>query len=304
MMGPFRRLFAREPAARGVRVALFGKHPGWDDHIDDQGVETEGLVETRRLLYAEGIGGNIDSGAWQRLGEHARLPEFGHAFLWDRGKSVVVGRMWGSSDGRGRSAYPLVACAEAPAGTAAWAGERLLPILDGLEAACRATRDAARVVEGVAVAQRQAAVLAPPEPRDGVAPGATQRLAARSGMGEEEMARVLYHIERESPSLLRGRNDRVRGEPDPAHARVPAAGERAESLSAWWGFLREHVRPNVPCLVVRADGRGWADLVIGSPTPASLFCLRATEAGLPLTTEVPYEVSTSARERVMRPQIR
>ena len=47
-----------------VGLAAFGKHPGWDDHVEDLGLETESLNLAKTLLYVNGIGGQIDSGAW------------------------------------------------------------------------------------------------------------------------------------------------------------------------------------------------------------------------------------------------
>ena len=65
-----------------LNLGAFGKHPGWDDHIDDLGLETDRLVEVRRRLYAEGISSNVDSGAWDKLEDGARLPVFEHLILW------------------------------------------------------------------------------------------------------------------------------------------------------------------------------------------------------------------------------
>ena len=47
-----------------VRLAAFGKHPAWNDHMEDIGLDTLALVEAKRYLYVQGISGQIDSGAW------------------------------------------------------------------------------------------------------------------------------------------------------------------------------------------------------------------------------------------------
>ena len=57
----------KEVAQARVHVAAFGKHPGWDDHIEEIGLDSDLLVKAKRLLYTEGIAGNIDSGAWEKL---------------------------------------------------------------------------------------------------------------------------------------------------------------------------------------------------------------------------------------------
>src|SRR5947208_3276593 len=53
-----------EPA---LYLAAFGKHPGWNDHLDDLGLDTDALINAKRLLYIQGISQNIDSGAWDKL---------------------------------------------------------------------------------------------------------------------------------------------------------------------------------------------------------------------------------------------
>src|SRR5690349_20968731 len=90
-----RRLTGRgAPRAAEIHVAVFGKHPGWDDHVG-VGVDTERLATVRQSLYVEGIAGNIDSGTWDRLEASQRVPAFDHAMLWhERKGDIVVGRFW------------------------------------------------------------------------------------------------------------------------------------------------------------------------------------------------------------------
>jgi len=47
----------RRAGAGGAYVALaaFGKHPGWDDHVEDLGLETESLNLAKTVLYIDGI---------------------------------------------------------------------------------------------------------------------------------------------------------------------------------------------------------------------------------------------------------
>ncbi len=111
-----------EPAAH---LAAFGKHPGWNDHLDDLGLDTNPLVSAKRMLYMQGISQNIDAGAWEALeaGEPgasraaiARLDLFRHDFLWNlpdgNNQALLAGRLWSSSDGKGRAKYPMVLCAQ------------------------------------------------------------------------------------------------------------------------------------------------------------------------------------------------
>ena len=45
-MSRFLKVFLRDPLSARIQVAGFGKHPAWDDHIDDIGLNTESLVLT------------------------------------------------------------------------------------------------------------------------------------------------------------------------------------------------------------------------------------------------------------------
>ena len=99
-------------SGRQVFLAAFGKHPGWDDHIsEDLGLETESLLMVKNLLYLQGIGGQIDRGEWDKLEPHQQVSGFKHIFVWQRGDQRIIGRMWSSSDGKGRTRYPMIVCA-------------------------------------------------------------------------------------------------------------------------------------------------------------------------------------------------
>ena len=95
-----------------INLAAFGKHPGWDDHIPGIGLETEGLANLKQLLYVTGIGGQIDSGGWEKLEAGKRLEGFDHTFLWQRQGQLLLGRLWSSTDRKGRAKYPMVICVE------------------------------------------------------------------------------------------------------------------------------------------------------------------------------------------------
>ena len=109
-MTRFLKVFLRDRLDQPVRLAGFGKHPAWDDHIDDIGLTTETLVITRRILYSEGIASQLSSGAWNRLEENAQVLEFDHRFVWSREAQSVIGGIWASSDGKGRGRFPIIVC--------------------------------------------------------------------------------------------------------------------------------------------------------------------------------------------------
>jgi hypothetical protein len=133
------------PSGRYVGLAAFGKHPGWDDHVEDLGLETESLNIAKTLFYVNGIGGQIDSGAWERLEAAQQLPAFKHVFLWQRSGQFLIGRLWSSSDGKGRKRYPMVICLHFIGVTLGWAIRQALPTLAELEAALVQTNSADEV---------------------------------------------------------------------------------------------------------------------------------------------------------------
>ena len=133
-------------SGRYIALAAFGKHPGWDDHIEDLGLETESLNLAKRVLYVQGVGGQIDRGAWEKLKEEQRIPAFNHTFVWRRGGAFLIGRMWSSSDGKGRTRYPMIVCAHCVGVPLTWGWQMVLPRLLDLEKACQ--------LRGILVSQR------------------------------------------------------------------------------------------------------------------------------------------------------
>src|SRR5881409_1524318 len=98
-MSDFYRRFLSEdvrklgaPNGRQVFLCAFGKHPGWDDHVEDLGLDTESLIFAKTLLYVEGIGGQIDRGDWEKLEPQQQISAFKHLFVWQRGGQFLVGR--------------------------------------------------------------------------------------------------------------------------------------------------------------------------------------------------------------------
>jgi len=133
------------PGGRYAGLAAFGKHPGWDDHVEDLGLETESLNLAKKILYVNGIGGQIDSGAWAKLDPEQQLPAFKHVFAWQRSGQILLGRLWSSSDGKGRKLYPMVVCFHFAGVTLDWALKHGLPALAELEIGCVNTASAADV---------------------------------------------------------------------------------------------------------------------------------------------------------------
>src|SRR6266568_8346387 len=133
------------PNGRFVGLAAFGKHPGWDDHVEDLGLETDSLNQAKSVFYVNGIGGQIDSGAWEKLDATQQLPGFKHLFLWQRSGQILLGRLWSSSDGKGRKRYPMVVCLHFAGVTLGWALKHGLPALAQMEQGLANTASAEEV---------------------------------------------------------------------------------------------------------------------------------------------------------------
>src|SRR5580658_9686288 len=150
-MSDFYKDFLREPGrlqgqAAVPRVALgaLGKHPGWDDHIEGL-LDTGTLALFKNVFYIQGLGREIDSGAWDKPEIAGDLIAFDHYLMWVRGDQFLLGRLWASSDGRNRTKYPMILCAQCNGLPLDWALQRIFPELDRTREACRKARTAAEV---------------------------------------------------------------------------------------------------------------------------------------------------------------
>ncbi|MFA6045527.1 MAG: hypothetical protein WC718_11125, partial [Phycisphaerales bacterium] len=292
-----------------VHVAAFGKHPGWDDHIEEIGLDCDALVQVKRSLYTEGVAGNIDNGAWEKLSDEHRLPGFRHVFYWRRPDGFVVGRMWSSRDGRGRTKYPMVVTAMIEGVSQAWVIEHALPRLEAIESKVSQTGSAELVRLAIGEARRgledEAALLVAGSPSTNI-PGPAALIKALvsspalslptsdgKGMG---LTRIMYEMERELGSFrssgggTRGLN---RAGPDttPQHLRVPRCLETGgEAASAWIELLSQDIADNVSILIIEPLDEEFLDIVVGTVKPQVLFCVRASAKGLALTSDVPYTI--------------
>jgi hypothetical protein len=286
-----------------VRIAVFGKHPGWDDHIDDIGLRTDVLTSVKRILYVEGIGGNIESGSWEKYAEKRQIEEFGHAFVWRMKDSLVAGRLWASEDGKGRRSYPMVACAQCSGLSLEWALEHGWTELERLRVLCTATRQAQAVRSAVGECQaklQQSAIS------DGGGPGgkvatleALRGLAGlfRDHQDTEGLLRILYHIERYVPEMGKDGD----AEPRPTLLRVPMWPQAGRDTISWWmGLLGSRAGREPMVCVLAPQSRDWMDLIVGPPGVSELMCLRASPEATPLTSRIPYTMDSDFRDRTNR----
>ncbi|TVR52417.1 MAG: hypothetical protein EA425_04970, partial [Puniceicoccaceae bacterium] len=298
----FYRSFLKTPPAGAGRervyLCAFGKHPGWNDHIEDLGLDTDTLAAARSLLYIQGIGGLVDAAAWDQLGPDRLLPELRHFFLWHRKGEFLLGKLWPSKDGKGRDRYPMGVCFHVIGIAPEAALGRLLPRLDELENACRHAADAPAVVRALDAAREAARRDLTP---DALPPAPPEHYRLDSFLKQPEFGadrvglwRAWYQMGNQLERFRSGRfsakaeGGNGRGE----HIRLPLPGlSLEEGLLGWIRFLRTRVDPEVPCLLLVASGRTWIDIVVGPPHRDSLFCLKALPEGLPLVSDIPFTLA-------------
>lgn len=315
----YRRFLAEDLRAAGgspnptrcLCLAAFGKHPGWDDHIEDLGVETEGLVAAKRLFYVQGIGGQIDSGSWEKMDPNHQLPAFKHLFAWFRGHQFLLGRLWSSSDGKGRTRYPMFVVAHCAGVRINWAARQIFPRLEELEQICALSRlhtDVRDALDRARTDLRQLFVQAPSDTQHIFRQsGSLARFVEHAALGpdREGWYRLLYEMHGQMAPFAPGRFN-ARSDPStmaPQQVRVPAAGENSiDTLLLWARFFQAQLDPNVPVLLTLPLQESWLDVTVGEPGTREFFCLRANPKAMPLVTDVPYTLNPDfrrqARERM------
>ncbi len=295
-------------SAPGVYLGAFGKHPGWDDHIEPIGLDSEPLLAARDILYVRGIGGVIDAALWEKKPEEV-LPHIAHIFCWNGDSDTLIGRMWSSTDGKGRARYPMVALAHLGVPFSYSLALRTAAVLAKVEAACRqaATAVEVRGVFATGLEDLRASLAQPPDGLGGVPDGATSsRLADAMWLNEgETFARTLYALESKvqafahSKKSVSGKISLKMLESDvPAQqSRLPMEPTDAMDGIAFWQKVVANMTPlKLPLFFAHPIGHPWLDLIIGTPTPKQLYCLRANEAGLPPASAVPYEMDATFRQ--------
>jgi len=289
-----------------VYVAAFGKHPGWDDHIDDIGFETEIFITVKRILYVQGIGGNIDSGSWDALQKNQPIEEFKHTLVWYMDGNLIVGRIWSSKDGKGRTSYPMVVCAQCSRLPLEWVLNNVLPQLERVEEACAATVSAAEVRLTIENAQNEFRQLTQQCELSPILPPVGADVMAKlteypemGGPNHQGLLRVLYHIEREA---TRDHLDNSKGKAfRPTLLRIPISPPPVtESTRLWINFLLKKFGMNTSVLMLMPQQKQWMDIIIGEPTQLQLYCLRASLGVIPLTSSIPYSMSPEFINRAIQ----
>ena len=290
-MSRFLKVFLRDPLAAKIQVAGFGKHPAWDDHIDDIGLTTETLVLTKQLLYSEGIATHLASGAWDQIEKSGNAIEFDHRFVWGRDQQAIVGAIWASADRKGRARFPLAICVQSGL-DGPRAVDLLFDFLERLGTVCRTAKTQEQIHEAFRRAQGELNYSS--------APPATDHPFSEITVSEENS--ILPALVTLSAGLKtkRHRGPMETAKSSGSHFRLAAISPQAkENLSFWSTYLTGRLSGSgLPYIVIAAKGRGWVDLIVGEPLQNDFFCLRANENALPTSwTEIAgTELSTLQSE--------
>jgi hypothetical protein len=290
-------IFSRK-SKPAIYLGAYGKHPGWDDHIDDIGLDTESLLLGKQVFYIDGIGGQIDSGEWDKLQEHQRLPEFKHVILWKRGNAFLIGRIWSSRDGKNRTKYPMIACAHCVSVPLAWGLTNVLPALQEIEKLCKGTTSAEEVrdiVRRSLVALRGALGSAAASQSNGKEAALIDQLGLANQ--QEKLFRITYHVCTRLGRCLPNASRDGGGDATSGQVRLPAAsGLVSQTLEFWTQFLESQFGTGVPILLALPIEQKWLDATTGEPTSRDFYSLRVTPEVLAIASEVPYEIDDEFRK--------
>jgi hypothetical protein len=271
-----------------LHLAAFGKHPAWNDHMEDIGLDTATLIEAKRHLYLEGISGQIDTGAWDRLPSTPPCGNYDHWLLWHRTGECLLGRLVSSSDGKGRTRYPFVVMAHIIGAPVAVVVRDCFSTLDEIT---RAGRSAATVADvRQAIAQGRAALAARLSPDTDATPPLPGGL--RPAITLAGWMRILHVIE----GRLHGFAPAASPRPLPGCAlRLPAASPRADENLLWWtAFWLTQLDAKFPVLHLARNDADWIDTIFGQPDSPHFLCLGSGRSGIPLVTDVPYALAPHA----------
>ena len=298
-MNNFSKFFLNEdwkaiPNAPRFFLGAFGKHPGWNDHLDDIGLVTASLVDARSILYG-GIAYQIEHAAWEKAGADQVAPGFDHVIHWRRLNESLTGLIWSSQDGKGRALYPMITVAHSVTRSFSWLAGELLPALEDVKAKCRSTTSAGVVLAHIKGVEESLRTRLPDSARVSTAPGlGIPAWAAYFSTEQMALRRVLHHLRRNFALFTPGGLEWCKGEKQSLSRclrlpQIPGA-QPAESLNAWVSFLATQLDPAVPFFGLVPAGQNWMDIIVGEPAAADFFLLRARPAALPVVTDIPYQL--------------
>lgn len=272
----------RRDAPPIVHLAAFGKHPAWNDHMEDINLHTVTFLEAKRYIYLQGISGQIDSGAWDKP---SGVAGYDHWLLWHRPGEMLLGRLLASSDGKGRTRYPFVVLAHIINLPLAAALASCAPLLEEIARQARAAESPEKmrqIIVHARVRLADAAAAAPDLPTP-LPPGVSPQIDATG------WARIYHVLENQLHPYGPGARPQ---NPPCRHLRIPAASSDPVQNLLWWAACwLTQLEPQVPELLISPAHAGWLDLIVGEPASAHFRCLLSGPAAIPPVTETPYNLS-------------
>jgi hypothetical protein len=268
-------------------------------------MDTRSLVFAKTLLYVEGIGGQLDSGAWEKLDPGHQLPTFNHLFLWRRGGQFLIGRIWSSVDGKGRSRYPMILCLHCAGVPVAWAMTNLGGRLDEIQKQCEAAQTAPEVKAILAAATADLRNCVAGQTSDFKAGELSPADGARflespalTGPARQGLARVIHQIRSQMSIYSRDSAGAKLTELRPQQIRLPRGVDSvAQSILLWDRILQMTLVPNIPALLMASVEQPWLDATIGEPGKHEFFALRATDKNIPPASDIPYNLDDAVKQR-------
>jgi hypothetical protein len=297
-MSRFQKIFLRNPLNGATHVAGFGKHPAWDDHIDDIGMATETLVLAKQLLYSEGIASQLASGAWDQIEKSHHAIEFAHRFVWSRDEQSIVGAIWASADRKGRTRFPMAACIQADRNGPA-ATRTFLNVIEQLCSSCKAAQTKEEVRNSFERARAEA----------------SNQMFLSSGFYSSE-PNTKVREDQTLPALvalsvgLNARGGRGSGKGGQSkYFRLPTISKEViENLEFWSVYLARQHNLDWPYLIIAPVAKSWIDLIVGEPVSNDFYCLKADETTVPVVSAKVEDAWTrrleaEARDYLQKPRI-
>jgi hypothetical protein len=298
-----------EQLVPAIHLAAFGKHPGWNDHVDDIGLNTELLISVKRWLYIEGIGRNIDAGVWDKFGKDQQAVDFDHIFIWCFPKDIVLGKFWASKDGKGRGSYPMVVSAHCNLLPMEWLAKTVFPEMDKIEQYCKATSSAEEVKQIIKDAQNKMDMLVAQqdfhEENRIVFPDTLEKISKWPQWENNSLGlyRILYQFEREIGRFETHKKFSAKKKNPDADLsskvfRVPFLSEnKLEQFLLWESFISLEYGDDIPALYVAPRQKSWLDIILRNPGAEQFYCLKTPCQAMPVISDIPYNLGEEFLER-------
>ncbi len=304
----YKALFAETPTSPSdLSIFAFGKHPGWDDHIEGLGIVNDTLALCQSILYVKGIRGAIDSGIWEKTEPVKVIPDFEHLVLWQGRRSFLAARMWPSKDGKGRAKYPMLVGIHGGGVSLLQAFPMVAPVLEVLERECRAAKTSGEVIEvlelGRAQLRERIGTLAGSEVVPPLSGEDFQELFNNPSFSEPTTAweRLIYTCRNEFQDYTLGQFSTRRAEQSGQgrHIRLPLLNPSpVTGILNWLRFFRAEIDPMVPIFLSAHLSRNWCDVLIGEPDEQDFSFFKLNLEGIPMASDVPYNLPDNLKTEV------